>query len=339
MTETAIERDLEQSVAALAAADRVLVATHENPDGDAIGCMSACAGALRQLRKKVRLYLHADSPLPHEYGFLRLEPLERRLEPSSLDGWALLAVDCGNERRLRPGWRELLRHAEPVVDIDHHHDNSRFGSVNLIDGSASCTAEILERVFDGLGVRITPEIAEALYVALVTDTGRFQYRTTSPEALRFGARMVEAGADIHKVFERVFESVAYDKARLLGRVLDHMELYEGGRLVVSFVTREDLTLVSGDEATTEGLIDHLRAIEGVQVAALIREQVPAADGSIGDNRVSLRSRGMIDVSAIARKSAGGGHMQAAGFSHPGDIARIRDFIISEVASQLAEHAA
>jgi bifunctional oligoribonuclease and PAP phosphatase NrnA len=339
MTEIALDRDLDEAVAALAGADRVLVVTHENPDGDAIGCMSACWQALRQLGKEMRLYLHEASPMPHEYGFLPLGEVERTIDAETVDGWTLLAVDCGNERRLGPGWDALLEHAERVVDIDHHHDNSRFGDVNLIDGHASCTAEILERVFDRLGVRITPEMAEALYVALVTDTGRFQYRTTSPEALRFGARLVDAGADIHKVFERVFESVPFDKTRLLGRVLDHAELLEGGRLVLSFVTRDDLALVDGDEATTEGLIDHLRAVEGVQVAALIREQVPGPDGSVQANRVSLRSRGLIDVSRIARKSAGGGHLQAAGFSHPGDITAIRDFIVAEVADQLAEHAA
>ena len=119
----------------------------------------------------------------------------------------------------------------------------------------------------------------------------------------------------------------------------HVTSPAGGQLLVSYVTRDDLALVDGDEATTEGLIDHLRAVEGVQVAGLIREQVPLDDGSIGPNRVSLRSRGAIDVSQIARKSSGGGHKQAAGFSHPGTIEQIRDFIVDEVAAQLAESAA
>jgi phosphoesterase RecJ-like protein len=225
------------------------------------------------------------------------------------------------------------------VDVDHHHDNSRFGDVNLIDGHASSTAEILVHVFDGLGIDITPEIAEALYVGLVTDTGRFQYRTTSPDALRLAARLVEAGVDVHKVFERVFESTQLGKLSLLGRVIEHTVPYYGGRLLVSHVSRDDLALVEGDEATTEGLIDHLRAVEGVQVAGLIREQVPLPDGTITPNRVSLRSRGLIDVSQIARKSAGGGHKQAAGFSHPGTVDDIRDFIVTEVAAQLEEPAA
>jgi phosphoesterase RecJ-like protein len=332
-------RELDEVVDALAAADRVLIATHENPDGDAIGSMAAAAKALRGLGKDVRMYLHADSPIPHEYGFLDLTGLERTIDPASVEGWTLLALDCGNERRIGPGWEGVFEHAELVIDIDHHHDNPRFGSVNLVDGMASCTAELLCRVFDRMGVELDPDVAEALYVALVTDTGRFQYRTTSPEALRLAARLVEAGADVHKVFERVFESVPYGKARLLGRVLEQARRFEGGRLVVSHVSRADLALVDGDEATTEGLIDHLRAIEGVQVAALIREQRPLPDGTIPMNRVSLRSRGLIDVSTIARKSRGGGHKQAAGFSNPGDIEKITDFIVSEVAAQLRETAA
>ena len=182
-------------------------------------------------------------------------------------------------------------------------------------------------------------IAEALYVGLVTDTGRFQYRTTSPAALRLGAHLVEDGADVHKVYQLVFETVPYSKKKLLGRVLEHAQPFLDGRLLVSYVTRDDLALVEGDEATTEGLIDDLREVEGVQVAALIREQLPLADGTITPNRVSLRSRGGVDVSQIARKSRGGGHKQAAGFSHPGSVKEIRDFIVAEVDEQLSESAA
>ncbi len=339
MTEIALENDLASVVAALAAADRVLIATHENPDGDAIGSMAAAAGALRSLGKDVRMYLEPESVIPHEVAFLDTDGLERTVDPDSLDGWTLLALDCGNERRLGAQYPDLLSRCSPVIDVDHHHDNSRFGGVNLIDGGASSTAEILVRIFDGLGVEMTPAIAEALYVGLVTDTGRFQYRTTSPAALRLGARLVESGVDVHRVFERVFESIQPGKLRLLGRVIDHAVPYCDGRLLISHVTRDDLALVEGDEATTEGLIDHLRAVEGVQVAGLIREQVPLADGSLIPNRVSLRSRGLIDVSVIARLSNGGGHKQAAGFSHPGSVDDIRRFIVSEVSAQLAEPAA
>jgi phosphoesterase RecJ-like protein len=334
-----LNSDLAAVVAALAAADRVLIASHENPDGDAIGSMSGAALALRGLGKQVRLYLHPDSPIPSEYDFLRMDGVERSIDPGSTEGWTLLALDCGNERRLGPDHEQLRAGFAQVIDVDHHHDNSRFGDVNYVDGHASSTAEILARTFDGLGVDLTPQIAESLYVGLVTDTGRFQYRTTSPAALRLAARLVESGADVHKVFELVFETVPMGKMLLLGRVLAHAQPFADGRVLISHVTREDLALVEGDEATTEGLIDHLRAVQGVQVAALIREQVPIENGTVGPNRVSLRSRGTIDVSQIARKSNGGGHKQAAGFSHPGSIDQIRDFIVDQVAAQLAETAA
>jgi bifunctional oligoribonuclease and PAP phosphatase NrnA len=339
MTDPSYSTDLDAVVAALAAADRVMVVTHENPDGDAIGSMSASAMALRGLGKQVRTYLHRDSSIPHEVSFLDVNGLEREVDPTSLEGWTLLAVDCGNERRMGPGHEELRAAAATVVDVDHHHDNSRFGDVNLVVGTASSSAEILAQVFDGLGVELTAPIAEALYVGLVTDTGRFQYRTTSPAALRLGARLVEAGADVHMVFERVFESMRFGKLVLLGRVISNAQSYQEGRVLISHVTRADLELAEGDEATTEGLIDNLRAVEGVEVAGLIREQLPLEDGTITPNRVSLRSRGTIDVSLVARKSAGGGHKQAAGFSHPGSIDDIRRFIVSEIAAQLAEPAA
>jgi bifunctional oligoribonuclease and PAP phosphatase NrnA len=339
MTDIAPDSDVQAAVQALAAADRVVIATHENPDGDAIGSMTAAAAGLRQLGKHVRMYLEPASTIPHEVSFLNTEGLERDIDPAEIEGATLLVLDCGNERRLGELHEALRASAGVVVDANHHHDNSRFGDVNLIDGHASSTAEILVHIFDGLGIEITPAIAESLYVGLVTDTGRFQYRTTSPDALRLAARLVEAGADVHKIFELVFESMQFGKLALLGRVIDHAVPYYGGRLIVSHVSREDLALVEGDEATTEGLIDNLRSVDGVQVAGLIREQVPLPDGTITPNRVSLRSRGLIDVSQIARKSAGGGHKQAAGFSHPGTVDDIREFIVTEVAAQLEEPAA
>src|SRR5262249_48980212 len=130
MTDSQTSRELHDVVAALAAADRVLIVSHENPDGDAIGSMSAAAPAPRDAGKAVRLCLPAGSRLPHEYGFLDMTGLEREVDPASLDGWTLLALDCGNESRIGPGHEQLRAAAVTVIDIDHHHDNSRFGDVN-----------------------------------------------------------------------------------------------------------------------------------------------------------------------------------------------------------------
>jgi bifunctional oligoribonuclease and PAP phosphatase NrnA len=322
------------AVAALRSADQIVVATHENPDGDAIGSLTAAAAGLRQLGKRVRTYLEPSSSIPSELRLLDVAGLERHLEESELGGWTLLALDCATMRRLGRGHRGVIEAVATVVDIDHHYDNTRFGAVNLIDGSASSTAEILLDVLEALGVELTPDIAQSLYVALVTDTGRFQQRTTGPNALRMAARLVDAGVDIQLVYRRVFETVPLRKLRLLGRVIDHLVLSEDGRVAISHVTRADFTALGAAESDTEGLVDHLRAMAGVEVAGLIREPPFADDGVAPPNRVSLRSRGAIDVSAIARKSGGGGHKQAAGFSHGGDLISIHRFIADEAAGWL-----
>jgi bifunctional oligoribonuclease and PAP phosphatase NrnA len=323
-----------RAVTALRAAERVCVATHENPYGDAIGSLVAAAAGLRALGKTVRTYLEPGSTIPSELRLLDVTGLERRLEPGSLAGWTLLTLDCATLRRLGHGHRSVVGAADALVSIDHHYDNTRFGDVNLIDGGASSTAEILLDVLEALGVELTAEIAQALYVALVTDTGRFQQRTTGPGALRMAARLVDAGVDTERVYGLVFETMPMRKLRLLGRVIDHLVLYERGRVAVSHVERDDFARLGAAESDTEGLVDYLRAIRGVDVAALIREPPLGADGVAPPNRVSLRSRGAIDVSEIARKTGGGGHRSAAGFSHGGDLLSIHRFIAAEAAARL-----
>jgi phosphoesterase RecJ-like protein len=242
----------------------------------------------------------------------------------------LLALDCANESRLGPD-PEVLHTAPLVVNIDHHHDNSRFGAVNLVVADASSTGEIVRDLLDELGVELTPEIAEALYIALVTDTGRFQYTNTTPKALRLAAELVEAGADVHKIFQDVYESVQFAKLKLLARALERAEIYEGGRLVISYLLRGDFAEVGAAEPYSEGIIDYLRAVEGADMAALIREP-PRGDEPA--RRISLRaSADELDVSKIARASgAGGGHRQAAGFSSNESIEEITDFIRREFAA-------
>src|SRR5918996_1992530 len=194
----------------------------------------------------------------------------RRTPPDDAAERVVLALDCANERRLGPD-SGLLERAALVVDIDHHHDNTRFGAVNLVVPDASSTGEILRDVFATLDVRLTPEIAEALYIAVVTDTGRFQYANTTPRALRLAAELVECGADVHKVFQGVYESVQFAKLQLLARALERAQVYDGGRVVVSYLLRDDFGSVGAEEPYSEGIIDFLRAVEGADMAVLIRE--------------------------------------------------------------------
>jgi phosphoesterase RecJ-like protein len=322
-------------VDALRANDRFLVVSHENPDGDSLGSLLATALALRQLGKDAVMYLSGDAPLPREYAFMPFDDLTRQV-PDDVADRVLVAVDCAKADRIGPD-PGLLMDARLKLDIDHHHDNSRFGDVNLIDPNASSTGEVLRDVFRELGVAITPEIAEPLYIALVTDTGRFQYTNTTPKALRLAAELVEAGADVHAVFQQVYESVEFAKLKLLARALERAQVLEGGRIVVSVLLRNDFSDVGAVEAYSEGIIDYLRAVEGSELAVLIRE--PPREGG-PTRRVSLRSSvDELDVSAIARRFDGGGHRQAAGFSSDLSVDEITDIVRAGFVEQRARASA
>ena len=327
--QTTTTADLQAVAEAIRSHDRFLVTTHENPDGDALGSLLAAKLALDTVGKDAVMYLAGEAPLPREYSWMPLEDL-RRTVPDDAAARVLLALDCANESRLGPD-PEVLHTAPLVVNVDHHHDNSRFGAVNLVVADASSTGEIVRDLLDELGVELTPEIAEALYIALVTDTGRFQYTNTTAKALRLAAELVEAGADVHKIFQDVYESVQFAKLKLLARALERAEIYEGGRLVISYLLRGDFAEVGAAEPYSEGIIDYLRAVEGADMAALIREP-PRGDAPA--RRVSLRaSADELDVSKIARASgAGGGHRQAAGFSSNDSIEEITEFIRKEFAA-------
>jgi phosphoesterase RecJ-like protein len=326
---TTAQSEVQAVLAALRGHDRFLVTSHENPDGDALGSLLAMHLALRQLGKDSVMYLAGPSPLPGEYGFLALDELHREL-PDDHAERVLVAVDCAQASRIG-GDPAVLERAPLTVNIDHHHDNTRFGDVNLVAATASSTGELLTDLFRELGVPLTPELAEPLYTALVTDTGRFQYANTTPKALRLAADLVEAGADVHKVFQGVYESVQFAKLKLLARALERAEVHEGGRVVVSYLLRSDFPEVGAAEPYSEGIIDYLRAVEGAELAVLIRE--PPRDGS-PVRKVSLRSSvDETDVSAIARLSGGGGHRQAAGFSSDLSIGEITRFVVDEFRRQ------
>src|SRR5919204_2111610 len=179
--------ELDAVVDAIRGHDRFLLTTHENPDGDALGSLLATKVALDQLGKDAVMVLYGDAPLPGEYTFMPLAELQRRW-PEDVSERVLLALDCANESRIADP--EVLGRVPLTIDLDHHHDNSRFGDVNLVVPDASSTGEIVRDVLGALAVRLTPEIAEPLYIALVTDTGRFQYANTTPKSLRLAAELV-----------------------------------------------------------------------------------------------------------------------------------------------------
>ncbi len=327
--------DLAAIAEALRAGDRFIVTTHENPDGDALGSLLATTVALRGLGKDVVMFLDGAAPVPREYAFMRLDDLAREL-PADVGERTLVAVDCAKADRIGPD-PSVVERARAVINIDHHHDNSLFGDLNLIVADASSTGEVLRDVFRALDIDLTPELAEPLYIALVTDTGRFQYTNTTPKALRLAAELVEAGADVHAVFQQVYESVEFAKLKLLARALERARVLEGGRIVVSNLLRVDFAEVGAAGSYSEGIIDYLRAVEGAELAVLIRE--PPA-GEEPSKRISLRaSVDELDVSAIAHLFGGGGHRQAAGFSTDASVEEIVERVRKGFVSQRASASA
>jgi bifunctional oligoribonuclease and PAP phosphatase NrnA len=200
-----------------------------------------------------------------------------------------------------------------ILNIDHHHDNTRFGTVNLVCSIASCTAEMVWRIAKDLDAEITPEIAKALYVGLVTDTGRFMYENTSATAHRMAAELIEAGVQPHVVYRELFEDLPFRRLQLLQRALASVERHDDGALTIAHLTKGDYEATGALETDSEGVVDHMRAVEGTRVAVLVRELL--SDDRSGMRKVSLRATdGSVDVSRIAREFGGGGHPQAAGFS-------------------------
>jgi phosphoesterase RecJ-like protein len=242
----------------------------------------------------------------------------------------LVFLDCGNIDRMPVGF--LHRGESKILNIDHHHDNTGFGTVNLVDTNASCTAEILFGLAKLLGAELTPEIAGALYVALVTDTGRFMYENTSPTTHRMAAELIQAGVDVHDTYRRLYERVPIEKLRLVARAIERIERFADCNLAVTYISADDYADTGASDILTEGIIDHVRALEGTEVAAMIRDKT---DGGRAARKVSLRSTvGRVDVSAIARKHGGGGHVRAAGFSTDLGYSELVEVLCGEVRAQL-----
>jgi len=311
-------------ICALHDAERFVLVTHENPDGDALGSLVAMQAVMRALDKDSVMFIGANEfPLPYEYAFFQFDGLVREV-PADIGERTIVFLDCGNSDR-----NAVEAGDGPILNLDHHHDNTRFGTINHVVAEASCTAEIVWDLMHALDVPLTSQIAEALYVGLVTDTGRFMYENTGPAAHVMAADLIEAGVDVHEIYRRLYEGVPEPKLSLLTRGLGHVERFDGGRLTLARLTREDFEETGAQESYTEGIIDHLRAVQGTKVAALARER----EG--GSSKVSLRATdGAVDVSLIARLQGGGGHRQAAGFATDLDPSGLVAFLREAVAAQL-----
>jgi phosphoesterase RecJ-like protein len=326
-----ITTEHEQVIAELRAADKLLLTTHENPDGDALGSLLSMHWILEQLGKDSLMFLSPEEfPLAWEYRAWSFDGIAGA-PPGDVAERTIVFLDCGNIDRMPVDF--LQEDGLHILNIDHHHDNTRFGTVNLVVPQASCTAEIVYRLARELGAEITPPIADALYTGLVTDTGKFMYENTTPEAHRMAAELIEAGVEPHQVHRRLYEDLPFRRLQLLQRALASVERQDGGAITIAHLLKDDFEATGALEQDSEGVVDHMRAVEGTAVAVLVRELLSAERE--GMRKVSLRATdGRVDVSRIAREFGGGGHPQAAGFSTPLEYGELVDRLRGLVRDQL-----
>jgi bifunctional oligoribonuclease and PAP phosphatase NrnA len=325
-TEVTRERVLER----IREDSRFVLAAHERPDGDALGSLVGMQGLLSALGKDSLMFIAPDDlPLPLEYRFFALEGMIQT-PPADVTERTVVFLDCGNIDR---NSASVLHDGRHLLNIDHHHDNTRFGTLDHVVPEASCTAEIVWDLMRGLGVGPTPAVAEALYVGLITDTGRFMYENTGPRAHEMAADLIGAGVDVQAVYKRLFEETPEGKVALLALGLGQMRRFDSGELTLSALSAEDFAKADAEESYSEGIIDHLRAVQGTKLAALIREL--SSGERKGQHKVSLRATDDdVDVSMIARAQGGGGHRRAPGFSTTLELDELIAFLRGELAAQL-----
>jgi phosphoesterase RecJ-like protein len=328
-TEVTRERVLER----IREDSRFVLAAHERPDGDALGSLVGMQGLLSALGKDSVMFIAPDDlPLPLEYRFFALDGLIQA-PPADVAERTVVFLDCGNIDR---NSASVLHDGKHLLNIDHHHDNTRFGTLNHVVPEASCTAEIVWDLMRGLGVRPTPAVAEALYVGLITDTGRFMYENTGPRAHEMAADLIGAGVDVQAVYRRLYEETPEGKLALLALALGQVQRFDSGELTIASLSAEDFAKADAEESYSEGIIDHLRAVQGTKLAALVRELTSGERK--GQYKVSLRATDDdVDVSMIARAQGGGGHRRAAGFSTTLESDELIAFLRGALAAQL--HAA
>jgi phosphoesterase RecJ-like protein len=306
---------------------KFLLTTHINPDGDAIGSEVALALWLQGHGREVRVL--NDSVLPPQFAFLangvRFESWEAELaEQRFNEADAFIVLDTSNRQRVGRVCQTLERSLIPVAVVDHHVSHAGFGQVNVIEPEASATGEILFELFREAGGDITRPIAEALYVALMTDTGSFRYSNTDPHAHRMAAELLGHGLDPQTLHAQVHAHASAGRIRFFGEVLARLEMDAGGRLVILEALPEQFQRHGLVGADTDGLVDMPRTIAGVDVVVLFSEVEP------GRTKVSLRSTGRVAIDQVASRLGGGGHLHAAGVMLHGTVAEARARIMPDL---------
>jgi len=309
----------------LRASDRIAIGGHMRPDGDCIGSELALAYALKDAGKKVTVY--NQDPMPDKLAFL--DPGKILRGPSRAQAFDTAVVtDCASAERLGDISANLARR-NCLINIDHHASNSRYGDLNWVDARSASSGELIYRLLQQARWPITPLIADCLFTAISTDTGSFQYPTTQPSTYLAAAELVKRGANLGRICNEVYQSYPLSRVKLLKHLYNSFKLIEQNRVAYFWIRQSDYRKAGAIPDESEGLIDHIRDIQGVQVACLFEEIEPEI------TRISLRSKvPELDISSIAVAFGGGGHQAAAGARIPGKPQTIQRQVLAAVKSAL-----
>ena len=303
------------------------VGGHMRPDGDCIGSELAVAYALRDLGKKVTVFNQDE--MPDKLAFLDPKKLLRGAQkPRAFD--CVFVTDCANHERLGT-IRESVVRCGTLINIDHHNSNTRYGDFNWVDGQSASTGEMVFRLMKQAKWPVTPLIADCLFTAISTDTGSFQYATTRPSTYQAAAELVNRGANLARICDEVYQSFPLSRVKLQKHMYNSFKLIEQNQIAYFWIRQADYKKAGAVPNESEGLIDHIRDIQGVKVACLFEEIEPSI------TRISLRSKlPELDVSSIAVSFGGGGHMSAAGARIPGTQPATQRSVLAAVKTALAQ---
>ena len=318
---------MEKIIAQIKKSTHLLITSHAEPDGDAVGSLIALGLAIGKLKIKTTLY--NESPIPAVYRFLpSVERIVRHIKKVNTYDTAIV-LDCGDIDRIGEV-SSTVAQIPFIVNIDHHVSNSGFGTVQVVDEDACSTAEIVYRLIKALPVPMDKDIATCLYTGILTDTGSFRFSNTNLAAFAISKEMAALGMEPYEVAQHVFGTYSLGRIKLLNLALNSIEISENGKLSMMTVTRRMLADTGTQSEDVDGLINYARRIKDVKVAALIHELPNGSTGNMKEERfhVSLRSDGTVDVADIAAAFGGGGHISAAGFQIESTLSNLKTEIIT-----------
>ena len=313
---------IDQILKCIKKSKNIVIVTHENPDGDAVGSSLAMYHALKGLKKNV------DIIIP-EYAkcFNELPGIDEVIKESDKVYDLAISLDAATDKLLNV-WVKYFREADQRIVIDHHSTNTMFGDINYVDLSAPACAQVVYMLIKHYRWKITPEIGTCIMAGIITDTGGFQYSGVSKDTFNIAAELLDVGVNISKVYKKVFDTKTRSSFELRRIAIDRMEFLEDGKIAFTYVTNEDERKVNAGVGDYEGIVSEGRSVEGVEVSIFLHELKD------GEFKISLRSNSYVNVSDVCIMFGGGGHIRAAGAKMTADPLVIRDKVVNEVKRKL-----